>query len=89
MAKRLSRQQKIDQAVIDLVNEMFRIAGHSVTYEDVKDRKRSSALLPVFEIPILGVIAIYFSPLFESQYSTSQLILSRHSRKYAWLPEVT
>jgi len=39
MAKRLTRQQKIDQAVIDLVNEMFRIAGHSVTYEDVKDRK--------------------------------------------------
>ena len=39
MAKRLSRQQKIDQAVIDLVNEMFRIAGHAVTYDDVKERK--------------------------------------------------
>lgn len=39
MAKRLSRQQKIDLAVIDLINEMFKIAGHSVTYDDIKDRK--------------------------------------------------
>lgn len=39
MAKRLSRQEKEKQAVIDLINEMFRIAGHAVTYEDIKDRK--------------------------------------------------
>lgn len=39
MAKRLTRQQKEDQAVIDLINEMFRIAGHDVTYDDIKDRK--------------------------------------------------
>ena len=39
MAKRLTRQQKWDKAIIDLINEMFRIAGHPVTYEDVKERK--------------------------------------------------
>lgn len=39
MAKRLTRQEKLDQSVIDLINEMFRIAGHEVTYEDIKDRK--------------------------------------------------
>ena len=39
MAKRLSREEKWDLAVVDLVNEMFKIAGHSVTYEDIKDRK--------------------------------------------------
>jgi len=39
MAKRLSRQEKIDLAVIDLINEMFKIAEHSVTYDDIKDRK--------------------------------------------------
>lgn len=25
--------------VVDMINEMFRIAGHDVTYDDVKDRK--------------------------------------------------
>ena len=39
MAKRLSKQEKIDKSIIDLINEMFRIAGHEVTYEDIKDRK--------------------------------------------------
>jgi hypothetical protein len=39
MAKRLSRQEKIDKFVVDIINEMFRIAGHEVTYDDVKDRK--------------------------------------------------
>ena len=39
MAKRLSRQEKIDNSIIDLINEMFRIAGHEVTYEDVKGRQ--------------------------------------------------
>jgi hypothetical protein len=39
MAKRLSREEKRDLAVVDLINEMFKIAGHSVTYEEVKDRK--------------------------------------------------
>jgi hypothetical protein len=39
MARRLSRQEKIDQAIVDLINEMFKIAGHNVTYEDIKDRK--------------------------------------------------
>jgi len=37
--KRLTRQQKEEKAVVDLINEMFRIAGHNVTYDDVKDRK--------------------------------------------------
>jgi hypothetical protein len=39
MAKRLSREEKWNQAVVDIINEMFKIAGHDVTYEDVKDRK--------------------------------------------------
>lgn len=39
MAKRLSRQEKIEKMVVDMINEMFRIAGHEVTYDDIKDRK--------------------------------------------------
>jgi len=37
--KRLSREQKWDKAVVDLINEMFIMAGHEVTYDDIKDRK--------------------------------------------------
>ena len=39
MAKRLSREQKREQAVVDLINQMFIIAGHQVTYDDIKERK--------------------------------------------------
>ena len=39
MAKRLSREQKWNQAVVDLINEMFIIAGHAVNYDYIKDRK--------------------------------------------------
>ena len=39
MAKRLSREQKIEQAVKDLINQMFIIAGHQVTYDDIVGRK--------------------------------------------------
>ena len=39
MAKRLSREEKREQAVVDLINQMFVMAGHEVTYEDIKDRK--------------------------------------------------
>lgn len=39
MAKRLTREQKWNNAVVDLINEMFHIAGHEVTYDDVKDRQ--------------------------------------------------
>ena len=35
----VSREQKRQQAVIDIINQMFVIAGHEVTYEDIKDRK--------------------------------------------------
>ena len=31
--------EKYDKAVKELINEMFRIAGHNVTFEDIKDRK--------------------------------------------------
>lgn len=37
--KRLTREQKREQAVIDLINQMFIIAGHGVTYDDVIGRK--------------------------------------------------
>jgi hypothetical protein len=33
--KRLTRDQKKDKAIIDLINQMFIIAGHNVTYEDI------------------------------------------------------
>ena len=39
MAKRLSREEKTNLLFIDLINKMFEIAGHTVTYEDVKGRK--------------------------------------------------
>ena len=39
MAKRLSRQEKEQNAVVDIINEMFRIAGHQVTFQDVEGRK--------------------------------------------------
>jgi hypothetical protein len=39
MAKRLTREQKGEQALIDIINQMFIIAGHKVTYDDIKDRK--------------------------------------------------
>lgn len=37
--KRLSREEKREKAVVDLINKMFEIAGHDVTYDDIKDRK--------------------------------------------------
>lgn len=39
MKKRMSREQKKEKAVVDMINKMFEIAGHSVTYDDIKDRK--------------------------------------------------
>ena len=33
--KRMSREQKREQAVIDLINQMFIIAGHDVTYNNI------------------------------------------------------
>ena len=39
MADRLTKQEKEKQLVVDLINKMFEIAGHQVTYDDVKDRK--------------------------------------------------
>jgi hypothetical protein len=37
-APRLNKQQKREQAVVDLLNQMFVIAGHNVTYDDIKGR---------------------------------------------------
>jgi hypothetical protein len=39
MKKRLSHEEKKQQAFVDLINKMFEIAGHNVTYDDIKDRK--------------------------------------------------
>ena len=39
MAKRMSREEKRQQALIDIINQMFIIAGHNVTYDDVIGRK--------------------------------------------------
>lgn len=38
MVKRLTREQKREKAVVDLINQMFIIAGHDVTYDDVVGR---------------------------------------------------
>ena len=38
MTKRLSREQKTQQAVKDLINQMCIIAGHQVTYENIAGR---------------------------------------------------
>jgi hypothetical protein len=33
--KRLTREQKREKAVVDLINQMFIIAGYDVTYDDI------------------------------------------------------
>ena len=33
--KRLSREEKKEKAIVDLINKMFEIAGHDVTYNDI------------------------------------------------------
>jgi hypothetical protein len=35
MKKRLSIEEKREKAVVDLINQMFIIAGHDVTYDDI------------------------------------------------------
>jgi hypothetical protein len=37
--KRLSRQEKMDMAIEHLIDKMFEIAGHDVTFNDIKERK--------------------------------------------------
>lgn len=39
MKKRLNRKEKEEKAIVDLINKMFEIAGHNVTYDDIKDRQ--------------------------------------------------
>ena len=39
MAKRLTIQQKREIFVEDAINKMFEIAGHPITFNDIKDRK--------------------------------------------------
>jgi hypothetical protein len=36
---RLTREQKKEKARVDLINQMFKIAGHDVTFDDIKDRE--------------------------------------------------
>lgn len=36
--KRLTKDEKIQKAVETLIDKMFEIAGHDVTFNDVKDR---------------------------------------------------
>lgn len=35
----MKTEEKRRMAVIDIINKMFEIAGHEVTYDDIKDRK--------------------------------------------------
>jgi hypothetical protein len=39
MAKRLLYEEKKEKLFVDIINKMFEIAGHKVTFEDIKDRK--------------------------------------------------
>jgi hypothetical protein len=39
MAKRLTPTEKRDLFLQNLINKMFDIAGHQITYDDIKDRK--------------------------------------------------
>ncbi len=39
-SKRLSREQKQEKAVVDLINQMFIIAGHNVTYNDILGKEK-------------------------------------------------
>jgi hypothetical protein len=36
---KLTREQKQEKALEDLINQMFIIAGHDITFNDIKDRK--------------------------------------------------
>jgi hypothetical protein len=38
--KRLSREEKKEKAVVDLINQMFIIAGHNVTYDDILGKEK-------------------------------------------------
>ena len=33
--KRLTKEEKKDKAIVDLINQMFVIAGHDVTFDDI------------------------------------------------------
>jgi hypothetical protein len=33
--KRLTKEEKKDKAIVDIINQMFVIAGHDVTYDDI------------------------------------------------------
>lgn len=35
----MSKQEKMNMAIEHLINKMFEIAGHDVTFEDIKGRK--------------------------------------------------
>jgi hypothetical protein len=37
--KRSSREEKSQVFLVDVINKMFEIAGHDITYLDIKDRK--------------------------------------------------
>ena len=39
MTKRLSREEKNQLFIRELINKMFEIAGPDVTFDDIKDRK--------------------------------------------------
>ena len=39
MKKRLTLKEKKELFIRDIINKMFEIAGHDVTYDDIKDRK--------------------------------------------------
>jgi uncharacterized protein YabE (DUF348 family) len=41
MAKRKTYQEKLNETFLVLFNEMFKIAGHQVTYKDIKEKNNN------------------------------------------------
>ena len=35
----MNKQEKVDKFIQDAINKMFEIAGHDVTYDDIKNRE--------------------------------------------------
>ena len=35
----MKKQEKVDSFIRDVINKMFEIAGHNVSYNDIKDRQ--------------------------------------------------
>ncbi len=81
--KRLSREQKREQAVIDLINQMFIIAGHEVTYDDITSTMPKIIFVGIIlTYAITAALNVYFLPLpLLLSIPASLMLQLRHLRK--------